>query len=148
MKSHLLGATCAALLGFITVSAHAALIATNIAGSDGSISLVNATDVPLVISNIQGLALTNPAAPGNNRVITGKNNIFEFVAGFFQSIKAIRHKNLEVYELEGIRFVLGNVTYTRLDGSTLSVDFSNTFRLNGNKIKDYLIFIDNSELFR
>lgn len=84
----------------------------------------------------------------NIPVITGKNNIFEFVAGFFQSIKAIRHKNLESYELEGIRFVMGNVTYTRLDGSTLSVDFSNTFKLNGNKIKDYLIFIDNSDLFK
>ena len=84
----------------------------------------------------------------NIPVITGKNNIFEFVAGFFQSIKAIRHKNFEIYELEGIRFVLANVTYTRLDGTTLSVDFSNTFKLKGNKIKDYLIFIDNSELFR
>lgn len=84
----------------------------------------------------------------NIPVITGKNNVFDFVAGFFQSIKAIRHKNLEIYELEGIRFVMGNVTYTRLDGSTLSVDFSNTFRLNGDKIKDYLIFIDNSELFK
>ncbi len=84
----------------------------------------------------------------NIPVITGKNNVFEFVAGFFQSIKAIRHKNLEIYELDGIRFVMGNVTYTRLDGSTLSVDFSNTFRLNGNKIKDYLIFIDNSELYK
>ena len=84
----------------------------------------------------------------NIPVITGKNHIFEFVAGFFQSIKAIRHKNLEIYELEGIRFVMGNVTYTRLDGSTLSVDFSHTFRLIGNKIKEYLIFIDNSELFK
>ena len=54
----------------------------------------------------------------NIPVITGKNNIFDFVAGFFQSIKAIKHKNLEIYELEGIRFVIGNVTYTRLDGST------------------------------
>jgi hypothetical protein len=84
----------------------------------------------------------------NIPVITGKNNIFEFVAGFFQSIKGIKHKNFEIYELEGIRFVLANVTYTRLDGTTLSVDFANTFKLKGNKIKDYLIFIDNSELFR
>ena len=34
------------------------------------------------------------------------------------------------------------------DNSTLTVDFSNTFVLNGNKIKDYRIFIDNSELFK
>ena len=84
----------------------------------------------------------------NIPVVTGRNNIFDFVAGFFQGIKAISHKNLEFWELEGIRFVNGNVTYTRHDNSTLSVDFSNTFKLEGDKIKEYRIFIDNSELFR
>ena len=49
---------------------------------------------------------------------------------------------------EGIVFVNGNVTYTRLDDSVLSVNFSNTLKLKGDKIKDYLIFIDNSELFK
>ena len=84
----------------------------------------------------------------NMPVVSGKNNIFEFVAAFFQGIKGIRHKNLEIWELEGIRFVVGNVTYTRHDKSTLSVDFSNTFKLKGDRIKEYRIFIDNSELFR
>ena len=84
----------------------------------------------------------------NIPVVSGKNNIFDFVAGFFQGIKAISHKNLEIWELDKVRFVNGNVTYTRHDNSTLSVDFSNTFKLNGDKIRDYRIFIDNSELFR
>lgn len=85
---------------------------------------------------------------GNMPVVKGKDAIFDFVAGFFQAIKGIRHTNLESWELEGIRFVNGTVTYTRLDGSTLTVNFSNTFKLKGDKIKDYLIFIDNSELFK
>jgi hypothetical protein len=85
---------------------------------------------------------------GNMPAVTGKNAIFEFVAGFFQAIRAIQHTNLEVWELEGIRFVNGTVTYTRLDGSTLTVNFSNTFKLKGDKILDYLIYIDNSELFK
>jgi hypothetical protein len=84
----------------------------------------------------------------NIPMVSGKNNIFDFVAGFFQGIKKIAHKNLEIWELDGIRFVNGNVTYTRHDNSTLSVDFSNTFKLNGDKIKEYRIFIDNSELFK
>ncbi len=84
----------------------------------------------------------------NIPVISGKNNIFDFVAGFFQAIKGISHKNLEIWELEGIRFVNGNVTYTRYDNSKLSVDFSNTFKLKGNKIREYRFFIDNSELFK
>jgi hypothetical protein len=85
---------------------------------------------------------------GNMPVVRGKDAIFEFVAGFFQAIRSIRHTNLEVWKLEGIRFVNGTVTYTRLDGSTLTVPFANTFKLEGDKIMDYLIFIDNSELFK
>jgi hypothetical protein len=84
----------------------------------------------------------------NIPVVSGTKNIGEFLEGFFKSIKSLKHKNLEIYELTGIRFVNGNVTYTRHDGSTLSVDYSNTFKLKGNKIKDYLIFVDNSELYK
>ncbi len=84
----------------------------------------------------------------NMPVVTGKKNIGDFLGGFFQSIKGLKHKNLEVYELEGVKFVNGNVTYTRHDGSTLSVDYSNTFKYKGDKILDYLIFVDNSELYK
>ncbi len=84
----------------------------------------------------------------NLPVVSGQKNIGEFLDGFFKSIKSLEHKNLEVYELEDIRFVNGNVTYTRHDGSTLSVDYSNTLKLKGNKIYDYLIFVDNSDLYK
>ena len=85
---------------------------------------------------------------GNMPAVKGRNAIFEFVAGFFQAIKAIKHTNLEIWELEGIRFVNGTVTYTRLNGTTLKVNFSNTFKLKDGRIRDYLIFIDNSDLFK
>jgi hypothetical protein len=85
---------------------------------------------------------------GNMPAVKGRSAAFDFVAGFFQAIKSISHTSLETWELNGVRFVNGLVTYTRLDGSTLSVPFSNTFKLNGDKIRDYLIFIDNSELFK
>ena len=84
----------------------------------------------------------------NMPVVSGTKNIGEFLTGFFSSIKGLKHKNLEIYELEGIRFVNGNVTYTRHDGSTLAVDYSNTFKLKDNKIKEYLIYVDNSELYK
>ena len=85
---------------------------------------------------------------GNMPVIKGKSAIFEFVAGFFQAIKAIHHTNLEIYELEGIRFIIGTVSYTRLDGSILTVQFNHTLKLKEKLIKDFLIFTDNSELFK
>ena len=41
----------------------------------------------------------------------------------------------------------GEVTYTRLDGSTLSVPFVNVLKLEGSLIRDYLIYADTSELY-
>jgi ketosteroid isomerase-like protein len=84
----------------------------------------------------------------NMPVVSGKENIANFMEGFYKSIKGLEHKNLEIYEVDSVRFVNGHVTYTRHDGTTLSVDYSNTFKLKGNKIFDYLIFVDNSELYK
>ena len=44
-------------------------------------------------------------------------------------------------------FATGFVTYTRTDSSTLTVPFCNVLNLVGDQIKEYLIFIDNSQLF-
>jgi hypothetical protein len=41
----------------------------------------------------------------------------------------------------------GIVTYTRLDGTTLTLPFVNVFDLRGGKVARYLIYIDNRELF-
>jgi hypothetical protein len=40
----------------------------------------------------------------------------------------------------------GAVTYTRHDGRELTVPFADISSMEGEKIKDYLIFIDNTKL--
>jgi limonene-1,2-epoxide hydrolase len=85
---------------------------------------------------------------GNMPGVEGKENIHNFVSGFFQSIKAIQHDQIEIWSLEGVRIMNGRVTYTRHDGSVLAVPFSNTFKLVGDKVKDYFIFVDTSELYK
>ena len=85
---------------------------------------------------------------GNMPAITGKSQIGPFLDGFFKSIKAIRHDQIEIWEVDNVRIMNGRVTYTRHDGSELSVPFSNTFKMRGDKIKDYLIFADTSELYK
>jgi len=39
------------------------------------------------------------------------------------------------------------VTYTRHDGSVLTVPFANVFEMRGDKIAAYRIYVDNSLLF-
>ena len=84
---------------------------------------------------------------GNQSVVEGKSAIFEYIDAFFKAIKAIAHSELEVWELSDVSFVNGRGTYTRHDDTQLSVVFSNTFKMKDNLIQEYLIYVDNSELF-
>lgn len=79
--------------------------------------------------------------------VIGKTNITSFLEGFFQSIKGTQHDQIEAWEIPGGYALNGRVTYTRLDGSTYPCWFSNTFKMKDEKIKDYLIFVDNSKLY-
>ena len=85
---------------------------------------------------------------GNMPSVKGKAQIHQFIDGFFQSIKAIKHDQLEIWETSNDILMNGRVTYTRHDDSELIVHFANTFKLAGNKISDYLIFVDTSELYK
>lgn len=85
---------------------------------------------------------------GNMPAVEGRSQIEAFVDGFFKSIKAIRHDQLEVWEAEGVWLMNGRVTYTRHDDSTLAVFFANTFKMKGDKIRDYFIFVDTSALYQ
>jgi hypothetical protein len=41
----------------------------------------------------------------------------------------------------------GQVTYTRHDGSQLSVPFANVLKLDGTRVREYLVFADASTLW-
>lgn len=84
----------------------------------------------------------------NLPAVEGKNNIISFLDGFFQSIKAIRHTDIEYRNAGNEWFVNGTVTYTRLNDTQLPVPFAVLLRMRENLIKDYLIFVDASELYK
>ncbi|MBE0640099.1 MAG: nuclear transport factor 2 family protein [Bacteroidales bacterium] len=83
----------------------------------------------------------------NNPEVIGKANIIPFLDGFFQSIRGTRHDQIEAWEIPGGYAMNGQVTYTRHDGSTYPCWFANTFKMKDGKIKEYLIFVDNSKLY-
>ena len=85
----------------------------------------------------------------NNPTMNGREAIFAMVDGFFKSIKAIHHTNLQTYiTADGATvFTSGTVDYTRHSGSHLVVNFCNRFNMKGEKIFNYDIFIDNSTLY-
>ncbi len=84
---------------------------------------------------------------GNGAPACGKEAIQEAVAGFFASIKDLHHTLRDSWDLPDVVVVHGEVTYTRHDGSRLSVPFANVLKLREALVREYLIFADVSQLF-
>lgn len=84
---------------------------------------------------------------GNAEPVKGKSTIRDAVASFFASIAAIRHDLTETWTVPGAIICHGVVTYTRHSGTTLQVPFANVFTLEGERIRNYLIYIDNTQLY-
>lgn len=84
---------------------------------------------------------------GNAEPVTGKKQIRDVVAGFFSTIKGLKHRILKVWQFEDAVICQGEVTYTRKDGGLVTVPFMNLFRMEGSLIHEYLIYNDVSPLF-
>lgn len=85
---------------------------------------------------------------GNYEPVHGRDAVRAYVTGFFGSIAGLRHELVALVRAGDVVTAHGHVTYTRHDGSTLRVPFANVFHLDdAGLIRDYLIFIDNHELY-
>lgn len=86
---------------------------------------------------------------GNLPVVAGVEAARIFVAGFFESIKGLRHELHESWQCaDGTIVCRGMVTYERHDGTILTVPFANIMRLEGGLATAYRIYMDASHLFR
>ena len=84
---------------------------------------------------------------GNAPAVKGSDAIRDAVSAFFASISGLRHELAETWHLPDAVLCRGDVTYTRLDGSTLTVPFANVLRLDSDLIREYLVYVDASELY-
>lgn len=84
---------------------------------------------------------------GNAPAATGKPAIAEAVAGFFTTIAALRHQVTLVVPGPDVLVCCGDVTYTRHDGTHVTLPFADTFCLRAGKISDYRIYMDIGPLY-
>jgi hypothetical protein len=84
---------------------------------------------------------------GNGPSVHGRAAVAAYVDGFFGMINSSRHELVRAWNDDGTAVCEGNVTYTRLDGSKITVPFVNVFYMRGNGIARYLIYIDSTPLF-
>jgi hypothetical protein len=83
---------------------------------------------------------------GSQPAVQGKEAIRGYVSAFFGSIEALSHRVIDTWERDDSMVCQGVVTYTRGDGSDVSVPFTNIFRFEGDLIRDYLVYVDPTPL--
>lgn len=85
---------------------------------------------------------------GNAQPVKGKDGVRTAVNGFFESVKALRHELIGTWQKDDVTICHGMVTYTRHDSTTLRVPFANILKLDAGSIKEYLIYVDISGLYK
>lgn len=83
---------------------------------------------------------------GNYPAVTGVKEIEMFVASFFKLVDILSHEITESWDIPGGVICHGRVSYTRKDGSKLTVPFANILKSGSAGITDYQIFADTSQL--
>ncbi len=84
---------------------------------------------------------------GSSPAVKGHAEIRAAVEGFFAAFAALRH-DLRRIVTDGDAVVCeGDVTYTRHDGSTITLPFANVFEVDDGLISLYRVYIDIGPLF-
>ncbi len=85
---------------------------------------------------------------GNAEVITGRSAFEAASLAFVQSIAAIRHELLDLWEVEGGTVIaVMRVHYRRLDGQELSLPCCNLFGTRAGRVHDYRVYMDINPVF-
>ena len=77
----------------------------------------------------------------------GRNAIREAVAGFFSSIAGLSHSLSRALGENDTLVCEGEATYTRHDGSEITLPFANVFELDSGLIAEYKIYADITPLY-
>ena len=84
---------------------------------------------------------------GSAPAVEGRDAITAAVDGFFGTIAASSHRIDSTLQSGSTMVCEGDVTYTRLDGSSVTLPFADVFELDGDLISAYKIYIDIAPLF-
>ncbi len=82
----------------------------------------------------------------NSHSIQGKENVLKSNSSFFSSIKAMKHAIEDIYKIDNTLICNGSVNYTRHNNSKHMVKFATILKIDNDKIINYKIFADVSNL--
>ena len=82
----------------------------------------------------------------NHEPINGKEAALKANQAFFSNITSMTHHIDNIWEQDDDVICNGSVDYIRLDGSAFSAPFATILKLQTDKIVDYLVYADISQL--
>ncbi|WP_419905198.1 nuclear transport factor 2 family protein [Kiloniella sp.] len=83
---------------------------------------------------------------GNFDALHGKSAVLDANAAFFASIKSMSHSFDGLWEQADNIICTGQVHYTRLDDSELTIPFATVLLMRNDLIQDYQVYVDVSPL--
>jgi len=84
---------------------------------------------------------------GNTAPVFGREDILQALQAFFATVRSLEHRLLWQWSATDSLVFEGEVTYTRHDGSRVTLPFVNIFRMRGDLIEDYRVYIDITPLY-
>lgn len=84
---------------------------------------------------------------GNNEPLVGREAIGKAVGDFFNQIKAMKFKIIGRWDHTDSIIVQGEVTFTRLDESDITLPFADIYYLRDDRIQKLYSYIDINPLF-
>lgn len=84
---------------------------------------------------------------GSAPAVTGHAAIGEAVSGFFGTIAGLSHALSKSAAFDSTIVCEGEVTYTRHDGSKITLPFVDVFEMAGDAIAEYKIYMDVGPLY-
>ena len=83
----------------------------------------------------------------NYPAIRGRSAIREAAAGFRQRVRKVAHSMQGMWEARDTVVCEMEITYTRLDGTDVTVPCCDVFRIQGDKIEEMRVFVDVTPVF-
>ncbi len=84
---------------------------------------------------------------GNMPPVVGKEAVRQAIEELFASIKGLNHRILRTWPHSDSVICQGEVTYTRTDDSQVTIPFVNVWGMEGERVKEYLVYIDITPLY-
>ncbi len=84
---------------------------------------------------------------GNAETVVGRDAVVSGIAGFWGSIKGLRHNFVQTWDEGDVEIVEALIDYTRHDGKVVTLPCTSILRKKGDLVQDLRIYMDISPVF-